>query len=178
LGLKLNGRSGGWENYTVRLVATGQSTFAAGTGILSSSFQCDPSASSLSEWSTFAALFDEVKCVGFEVWLAPIDDSSTLTQSYGFNVGSFTRTVSAPASAAAVAVAPDSVLLNPQNTSALAYCHRMKYPKDILYAPTSSPTPGPYAGCPGSIQVYGVGTPSAGALNYVIVGRYALRGRL
>jgi hypothetical protein len=176
---KNNGRKNGWQNYTVRLASTGVLSSSV-TGVVAQSFECDPSASSLPEWSTFAGLFDEVKCVGFEVRLCPYFDinsvGSVITRLY---VGSFTRTVATPSSSTLVAVAPDSEQLNPLMTSTLGHRHVMKYPTDILYAATSTPTAGPYAGCPGSIQVYSDANSNSIALwAYMVVGHYALRGRL
>jgi len=170
LGGRNNGRSGGWQNYTVRLVAFSGLSFTA--GVAAAAYVCDPSSSSMSEWSTFAALFDEVKCVGFDLSIQAI----TPVGVSGVAIGSFTRTTSSPPSASAVFVAPDAVMANPNATEKLAYRHVMKYPRDILYAATSSPTPGPYAGCPGSIQVYSTGT--SGSFDVLLVGHYALRGRL
>jgi hypothetical protein len=172
-----NGRSGGWENYTVRLVATGTLSSSAG-GVIAQSFLLDPTNLPLSEWSTFAGLFDEVRCTAFEVWFAPyLDSAATLTAP--LYVGSFTRTTATPGSAASVAVAPDAVLATTSNQSKLGYRHAMVVPRDILYAATSSPAPGPYAGCPGSIQVYSSGNVvSTPLFQYMVVGRYALRGRL
>lgn len=173
-----NGRSGGWENYTVRLVGTGY--LASGTsGVIAQSFVCDPSVSSLSEWSNFASLFDEVRCLGFKVQLATVSDPATVLVGTPLQIGSFTRTTATPPTRAAVAVAPDSAMVPFPNTTSTCYTHVMKYPKDILWAATSSPTGGPWAGCPGSIQVYSdSNTASQSLFAYTIVGKYALRGRL
>jgi hypothetical protein len=178
LGLRRGRTSGGWENYSVRLVKTGTISSAAGTGVVAVSFLLDPTSLPLYEWSTFAGLFDEVKCTHFEVWISPVDIVGTSLTQEALSVGSFTRTTSTPVSQDAVAVAPDSVLISPLNTSALGYCHKMNVPKDILFAATASPAPGPYAGCPGSVQVYGVTAPGITAFNFMVVGRYHLRGRL
>jgi hypothetical protein len=172
-----NGHGSGWANYTVRLPAAVVVASTSG-GVIAASFLADPSNIPLYEWSTFAALFDEVKCVGFEVWLSPNSDTANLINA-GLAVGSFTRSVSVPASYTAVLVAPDSVLASPSNTTKLAYRHKMKYPRDILFAPTASPAPGPYAGCPGSIQIYSTGNQAnVSALTVFVVGTYRLRGRL
>jgi len=177
-GGKVGKSSGGWENYSVRLVATGFLSSSAG-GVTAFAFLCDPTSLPLSEWSTFASLFDEVKIKTFLVRLATVQSTAMVAQSSPLHVGSFTRTTATPSSALSVDVAPDSVLMTSTQTSQLAYTHKMKVPRDLLFAATSSPAPGPYAGCPGSIQVFGNGMPSTASTHeYVVVGRYHLRGRL
>lgn len=176
LGGTFNGRSGGWANYTVRLVGEVALASTAG-GVIAASYLCDPSSLPLSEWSTFAALFDEVRCKGFSVAFAPSLTPNQLVAASA--VGSFTRTTSTPSSYAAVLVAPDSVLMPPSNTTQMAYRHVMKYPRDILFASTATPAPGAYAGCPGSIQIYSNGQQvSVSVITVFIAGTYSLRGRL
>lgn len=178
-GMRNNGRSGGgWENYSVRLVASGNLTSTAG-GVVAQSFLCDPTSLPLSEWSTFASLFDEVKITGFCVALAPYQSTGNSANFGPLNVGSFTRTTATPASAVAVLVAPDSVLTSSVSQAQLSYKHKMDVPRDILFAATSSPAPGPYAGCPGSIQCYGSGFGVSIATHvYAVIAHYHLRGRL
>jgi hypothetical protein len=169
------GSASGWEDYSLRLTYTAAPT--ASSNIAAVAWLCDPSNLPLTEWSTFAALFDEVKVTGFEVHLAVNNGAGSSANITYCGMGAFTRTTSTPASLQAVLVSPNSCLVAPNAVRPAVL--KMKVPRDLLFASTASPGGIPSAGCPGSIQLY---ADTKGASDVVglalIVARYHLRGRL
>jgi len=168
--------SAGWSDYMLRVTAPVIARAGVG-GDIAASFLCDPSFLPLSEWSTFAGLFDEVKVVRFSVALTPQDNLATVANyQIPLYIGSFVNTTSVPTSAPEVANASDSALVCANLVK--PYVHKMKVPPDLLFASTGSPGGLPSAGCPGAIRIFGAGG-AASVSSYLglIVAHYHLRGR-
>lgn len=176
LSLRSNQASGhGWEDYSLRITTAG-AVSTTGAGVNASAFVCDPSVFPLTDWTAFAALFDEVKLTGFEVIVAPYGSNHTSASITSIALGSFLSRTSVPANIVDVLTAPDGCLVSPL----MSVPHRqvMRVP-ELLFAPTSSPGGSTSMGCPGSISLYLTATAvSTGVLTYAVVGRYHLRGRL
>jgi hypothetical protein len=142
----------GWVTCKVTLSNHSSLTSTAG-GIIAAALAASPAITSFTSWSTFNTLFDELKCVGLRVQFVPVAGAST---GAIFAVGSLISTSGAsPSSVADVLSCPDANLVAVGSTAPLGHIHKMRYPKDLLYATIAAPQPGPFAGCPGSIRIYG-----------------------
>jgi hypothetical protein len=163
----------GWEDYSLRIVTAGAVTTSAG-GVVANAYSADPSNLSLVEWSSFAALFDEVKLQSFELSVCSYSGQSAPAIT-SIAMGSFLNKGSVPSTILSVLLAPDGKLISP-NMVAPTGCH-LKAPP-LGYAPTTSPAGTTAYGCPGYIHLYATGVASTAILTYVVVGRYHLRGRM
>jgi hypothetical protein len=173
-GSKSKGASGhGWEDYSLRIILAGAVTTSGG-GIVANVYSADPSNLSLSEWSSFASLFDEVKLQSFEMSVCPYSGQSAPAIT-SIAIGSFLNKGSVPGSILNVLVAPDGKLLAP-NMVVPSGVH-MKAPS-LGFAPTTAPAGTTAYGCPGYIHLYATGVASTAIMTYVVVGRYHLRGRM
>lgn len=174
--LKSNER--GSQSYRLRIVTAGAVTPTA--GVAASSFLVDPSNIPLSQWSSFAALFDEVRVRAFTVTITPYSNGST---SSGTNsrvtscaMGSFYSKTSLPSNIISVLDADDATLVSPLMVK--PHTHHMRVPKVLGFAPTSSPGGDTYRGCPGSVQLYATGDGTNSMFTYFVCGIYQLRGRV
>ncbi len=164
------------QTYHLRIVTAGAVTPTA--GVASSSFLCDPSNIPLSQWSTFAALFDEVRLNSFSVTIAPYQDyrsSFTGPLISSIAMGSFYSKTTTPGNIVNVLMAGDGELVSPLMVK--PHKHTMKVPK-LGFAPTSAPGGDTFRGCPGSVQLYATGVGSQSMLTYFVCGVYELRGRV
>ncbi len=171
-------RSGGaTSEYILRIVTAGAVTPTA--GVAASSFLVDPSNIPLSEWTTWAALFDEVKVASFSVTIAPYSNgttsSGTNSRLTSIAMGSFYSKTSIPSNIVNVLMSDDAELVSP--LMVVPHTHRYRVPK-LGFAPTSSPGGTSFYGCPGSVQLYATGDGTNSMLTYFVCGHYHLRGRL
>jgi hypothetical protein len=166
----------GWVYVTVTLQSFAEVVSTAG-GVIALAAAASPSITSFSAWSTFSGLFDEVKCVGLRVQVVPESGAGT---GAVIAMGSLLAGITTPGSISDVMDAPDAKLVSTACTTANGYIHVMKYPKTgISWATTSSPSPGPYAGCPGSIRIYGQNfNPTVKAIAMDVRATFTLRGRV
>jgi len=167
-------RTHGWEDYSLRIVTAGAIT-TNGSGIVQQVFAADPTVLSISEWSTFASVFDEVKLEKFSLHLAPRAEGSTSSSLTSIAVGSFLNKGSTPSTILSVLVSPDGHLVSPYmvkpDTTTLN-------PGFLGFAPTTTPAGTTAYGCPGYIHLYCTGQASTSILTYFIEARYPLRGRM
>lgn len=165
-------------SYRLRIVTAGAVTPTA--GVASSSFLVDPSVIPLSEWTTWATLFDEVRVRGFSVTVAPYSNgttsSGTNSRLTSLAMGSFYSKTSTPSNIVQVLMADDATLVSPLMVK--PHRHRMRVPRLLGFAPTSSPAGTTFYGCPGSVQLYATGDGTNSMLTYFVCGIYELRGRL
>jgi len=127
---------------------------SSGAGNLNTFLPFDPSGSgfSFSEWSTLASLFSEYRLKSFHVQFVGAFNTGIgqLPLAIASNIG----VASAPGSTAVVIQNADAVFWSAQHdTSRLGYTHHVRI-TDLGWAATASPTSTPYAGAPGSIQIY------------------------
>jgi len=170
-----NSRKGIDQTYHLRMSNITSITTSAG-GVWAAAVITNPS-SSFSEWSLFAPLFDEVK---LELFSVAVFCSQQITSSASGTMvmGAFLNNTTTPASANAVLMSGSSRPVSVCNYTSIPSKIVLK-PGVLNWASTSSPSPGPYAGCPGSIQVYGTSLPVSLSIgSMTLVGRYILRGRL
>lgn len=165
------------QSYRLRIVTAGAVTPTAGAA--TSSFLVDPSVIPLSEWTTFASLFDEVRVRAFSVTIAPYSNGSTSagtsSRLTSIAMGSFFSKTSIPSNIVSVLMADDGELVSPLMVK--PHRHRMRIPT-LGFAPTSSPAGSTFYGCPGSVQLYATGDGTNSMLTYFVCGIYELRGRV
>jgi hypothetical protein len=167
----------GWEDYSLRIVIAGAIT-TDGSGIVAQAFSADPSVLSFSEWSSFAALFDEVKLESYHMRVSPYQGvtNGTAPCLTSIAMGSFLNKGSTPSSILSVLVARDGKLISPLMTTPQGI--KLTAPK-LGFAPTTTPAGTSAYGCPGYIHLYCTsGQLSKPILTYYIVARYHLRGRM
>jgi hypothetical protein len=144
-------------NTVYRFRLGGYATLSTSTGVINTFFACDPSASGVNfgEWSTLSALFSEFRMVSFQVSFTtflPIGFSASQLGAVGIaaNLGTATN----PGSYAALADNADCKLWQAlKDVSKTGYTHTL-YGKGLNWSQVTTPTVEPYAGAPGSIQVY------------------------
>ncbi len=155
-------RGHGWTNWIVRLSNVTIHT-ASGGGNITYAAAASPAIVSYSGYPSISPLFDEVKCVALELQVVPkatyapptSGSNTTSTVVPVLACGSLISSSASPASLADVCSAQDARLVNWLTTESLGHIHHSKYPKDLAFAAVGTPAPGPYAGCPGSIRLYG-----------------------
>jgi len=171
-GLKMKSRTKVDQTYTLRLGAQSPITTTAG-GVIAAAVLANPNGTFI-EWSSFSPLFDEVKLVSLRVEIFMLCGTTQATASFGC----FLSNTTTPSSEQAVLASGNSKKLGCNNNTSIP-CKIKLVPGTLNWATTSSPAPGPYAGCPGSIQVYGSGfTPSTTITQMGVFGQYLLRGRV
>lgn len=160
----------GWMDYHLTIVTVGTVSILSGTSI-TNVYVSDPSAIPLSQWTTWGALFDEVKLDSLSVALAPYGDTSKVL---ALAVGNFPSSISTPSTITSVVVGAHGKLLSPLMTR--PHVQHMSI-SDLVFASTAAPSATAGAGCPGSIKLYLTGTTTGGMLTFMVTGRYHLRGR-
>ncbi len=168
--------SKGMQSYYLRIVTAGAVTPTA--GVAASSFFVDPSNIPISEWSTIAGLFEEVRVKSFSVTVAPYlapGLSMTGPMISSLAMSSCYSKTSIPSNIVSVLTQDDGELISPLMVK--AHTHRMRVPQ-LGFAPTSAPSGTTFYGCPGSIQLYATGTGTQSLLTYFVCGVYELRGRV
>jgi hypothetical protein len=172
-------------NQVYRFRLGGHATIGYSSGVLDDFLPCDPSASGLGfpEWPTLSALFSEFKLVELQVQFLRQRQSSN-DYATQFNnpiiIAGNLGTAAAPGSYANLADNADAVMWQAaSSTSDRGYTHVLKG-TNLNWSVVSTPTTDPFAGAPGSIQMYG--TASSGVPNDVIhclvVGIYDFRSRV
>jgi hypothetical protein len=170
-----------WTTYNVTL--KGFSTLTvSGAGVLAVAIPADPSSAgyNFAEYTDLSAIFTEVRILALSIQLAPIIDNATaLTAGTPVLVGFNPNVSSAPASEGAVASLIDSTYWTAgADRSTRGSIFHVNYDSRLDFSLTSSVTVTPYAGCPGSYQLYGSGYPNSSVLGKALVlGLYQFRGR-
>jgi len=153
-----------------------------GSGVVAGTLVCDPSVTLtapfssqaiFSEWSAFANLFTQVKCVQFNVTIYPgttdeVKGDLAAVLAFASNISA----TATPSSYSSVADNGDSqtypLLLD---TSARGRYIALRHRRNLGFTNTAQPVPTSnlYAGCPGGIGFYGSGFPvstGVGSLHY------------
>jgi len=117
-----------------------------------------------------------------EFWNTNLLSSSLSTSTLGNGLaisGVLSSVASAPTTWNQVVDNADSVVYPFINDhSGRVFRHSLKG-TDLNWAVVTTPNPGSYAGCPGSIQYYGNGLPTAEPLLlYTMIGVYSFRSRI
>jgi len=178
----LDVKSSGKAGTVIRVrVLDGNYRAATAGGVFAAVFKADPS--SATEWSSFALLFDEVKTNSMRFTYAMVNPNTLIAAVVPnwpmMAVGWFYNNTSSP-------TGEDQVLTSTRSHSVQTYRTNqfvMKIPESVfkgnLWASTSSPAPGPYAGCPGSIQCYASGFVASQTFGWITVEKImTLRGRI
>lgn len=177
--------------YEFRLVsnAAQPANLASSVGGVIAGFQsADPSGGgtwTASEWAALTSLFSEVQMSKFTVEFWPVRLASTLlagsaASGNGLVISGVLSTVTvAPAAWNAVNDNADAKIYSFANdTTHQPFSHTI-VGTDLSWAIVTTPNPGSFAGCPGSIQYFGNGfIPSTALLLYQPVGYYKFRSRI
>jgi len=182
-----------WSNLrTTRVVMRGiANAGSSGGGVIASYIPFDPSATlpatfgggaMFNEWSSFAALFGEVRLIKFEVQMCRVYADETKGDIWGplfYASSPFNTTV--PANATGVADNGDaqmwSILADQTGMNRYISVRR----KQLAWALTGTPAPGGgvQAGCDGSFIFYQNSLPpSSQIFNCLITGEYEFRSRV
>ncbi len=172
-------------NKVYRFRLGGHTTVGYTSGTLDDFFPCDPSASGLGfpEWTTLAALFSEFKLVSLTVQLVRQRQSNT-DYTNQFNnpimIAGNLGTAAAPGSYSALADNADSFMWScAQSTSDKGIYHTL-HGTGLNYSQVTTPTTEPYAGAPGSIQLFGTATSGVpnDVIHALVIGIYDFRSRV
>jgi len=148
------------------------------SGVISSFIPFDPSSSgfNFSEWSTLSSLFSEYRLKSFHVQFVGAIQASV--GQLPLAIASNLSVSVAPSSTGTVIANADAKLwFAARDTSPTGYMHSVS-PTDILWAATATPTSVPYAGAPGSIQIYGDNQTATSNVGRCLVrGIYEFRSR-
>jgi hypothetical protein len=175
----------------LRNILTGASN---GSGVLGSYVQCDPSATATAafgsgtvfpEWTSWAALFAEVKCLQFEVQVCKTYIDETKGDDLNAMVIASTTSPIAPSitSYQNVAELGDAQLWSwATDQSGMNRFHALRL-RQTAWASSSNPNPGSSsgiaAGCPGSILFFANGCPTSTQICFLkVTGTYLLRTRI
>lgn len=170
--------------YTFRL--GGHSTISQTSGVVNTFIACDPSATGVNfpEWATLSSLFSEFRLKLFQVQfvIAPFNTTAlgTAVSVPPIMICGNLGTAVAPGSYAAIADNADAKLwAAAKDTSKNGYTHRLSG-THLNFSQVTTPTTEPYAGAPGSIQVYGSfgSTSQADVIHVLISGVYEFRSRV
>ncbi len=168
--------------YEFRLA--GHATVNSVSGVVDTFIATDPSSSgwNCSEWSTLSSLFSEFRVKHFQVQLCRSNwdkDSTVNPTQPTYLVCANLGTAVAPGSYAAVADNADSKLWAAWDCSPHGYTHKMDC-RGIGWSQVTTPTTEPFAGAPGSIQIYGSfgNSNTTGILHLLISGVYEFRSRV
>jgi hypothetical protein len=152
---------------------------SSGTGTLGISIPFDPSTSgySFAEWSNYAALYGEIKFVAMEIQITPLLPAVSGTPLF---VGYRFDTNVAPTAIAQVSQLASCRAYNiMRDTTSGSFRMIARARGPLNWSPTSVVVTNAYAGCPGSIQMFGSNYPVASNIALVRVrGIYAFRGRI
>jgi len=178
--------------YRFRLTYTSGSFMSTnGAGVIAGYDNADPSGGTGSTWtaseySSLAALFSQIRVIGYQVWFTPVNPNSTVINSNSNGVqGIFIASV-----LSSLAGAPSTAGQVLDNADCKEWCcfttaqphpyvHNVRYTGNINWASINTPNPGSYAGCPGAIQWYGGGFQNAEAVFRIShVGIYEFRSRI
>lgn len=169
---------------TYRFRLGGHATIDTVSGVINTFVAADPSSNgwNSNEWSTLSALFSEFRLVELRVqivrsnWFASGTATAPMpTLAVCSNLG----TAVAPGSYTAVADNADAILFAPNDTTAYGHTHKMKG-TGLGWSQVTTPTTEPFAGAPGSIQIYGAFASSStvGFAHLLVSGIYEFRIRV
>jgi len=168
--------------YEFRIVSAGISLTASAGGVLASYQTADPSGGgtwTATEWASLVTLFSEVKMKRFTCHFVRALNTG-IAAGQGIAVSGVLSTVAAaPTTYSQVYDNADANVYNLLNDTSLhGYKHTIKG-TDLTWAIVTTPNPGSYAGCPGSIQWYGNGITINSTVGQVhISGHYLFRSRI
>jgi hypothetical protein len=170
-----------WSTYNISLKGFSTLT-ASGAGVLALAIPADPSGSgyNFAEYSDLSAIFSEVRILSLSIQLVTIQDNAVaVTASTPMLVGFNSILSSAPATEGAVASLAESTYWQAgSDKSTKGSIFHVKYDPRLDFSITSAVTTTPYAGCPGSFQLYASGFPNGSVVGKVLVlGMYQFRGR-
>jgi len=158
----------------------GYSTITStGGSVINLAIPMDPSSAgyNFTEWANLSALFDEVRLKSFHVQFVPYLNTTVALVNAPLAVGTNLVVSTAPGTIGAVINLTDAYFLNPAMRSPKGHRHNF-HATDLAWSATSSVTVTPYAGCPGSIQLFCTGY-AAGTNAYQarVTGIYQFRAR-
>lgn len=137
-------------------------------GVTNAFIAADPSASGWNspEWSTLSALFSEFRLVQLGIKICRTNPASITTTIPNLAICSNLGTATNPGSYAAVADNADACFFSYSDTSKASdhksgQIHVMNA-TDLNWSQVTTPTVEPFAGAPGSIQLYGDNTLASG----------------
>lgn len=170
-----------WSTYKVSLKGFSTLT-ASGAGVLAVAIPADPSAAgyNYAEYSDLSAIFAEVRILSLAIQLVTVLDNAAAVIAQGPCLVGFNSTLSsAPGSEGAVASLADSTYWQAgADRSTKGSIFHVNYDPRLDFSITSTVTVTPFAGCPGSFQIYGSGFPNASVVGRVLVlGLFEFRGR-
>lgn len=168
------------ENKLQTHMLQGESSLSSnGSGICGISIPFDPSTAgySFAEWSSFTALYSEIKFVAMEIQIVPVLPNTSGSPLF---VGYRYDTNAAPTAIAQVTQLASCRAYNiMRDTSSSSFRMLARKRGPLNWSPTSTVVVNTYAGCPGSFQIWGFGYPNSVNLALVRVrGIYAFRGRV
>jgi len=158
----------------------GFSTITTSSGTIAVSISFDPSSTgyNFSEWTNLAALFDEVKLHSFSVQVCSYFNQTASQLGTPILIGTNLVSSSSPGTEGAVATLTDALYHSPNMTNASGFTHTFMNKGIIGWSTTSSLTVTPYAGCPGSFQLFSSGgTTTFTEFKVLVRGVYAFRAR-
>jgi len=168
-------------NTVYRFKLQGFSTIVATAGsIVNVAIPFDPSSNgfNFSEWSALSGLFDEVRLYSFGVQACTYANTTVSLVNAPLLIGTNLTVSTAPGTEGPVATLTDAKYHPTAITNAMGWAHTFVNKGEIGWSLTSSVTVTPYAGCPGSFQLYSAAQTAASNVAKVLVwGIYDLRAR-
>jgi len=158
----------------------GYSTIVSTAGsIINVAIPMDPSSAgyNFTEWANLSALFDEVRLSSFHVQIVPYFNSTVALVNAPLAIGTNLVVSTAPGTIGAVINLADAYFLNAAMRSNKGHTHHFRA-TDLAWSAVSSVTVTPYAGCPGSIQMFCTGYSAVvNAYQARVCGVYQFRAR-
>jgi len=169
-----------WQTYNITLKGFSTAT-SNGSGVIALSIPCDPSSAgyNFAEYSDLSGIFGEVRILAFEIQVVPLNFLALNAVSTPVIVGFNPFSSAAPANEGAVATLIDSVYWNAlRDTTSRGSKFSVKFDPRLDFSLTSSVTVTPYAGCPGSYQLYASGfNDGVASFKVLVTGLYQFRAR-
>jgi hypothetical protein len=161
------------------------------SGILAGVIPCDLSVTLTSafgsvtmfpEWSSWAALFSQVRCVQLEIRCIPIYvDEVKGDSNNGLLLAGNLQSTTVPSTYQTLSDNADVQSWNPiTDTGGQGRYHAISHSKLLGFTASSTPVPSAnnYMGCPGGIAFYGSGyTAGINVTNIIVTGHYELMNR-
>jgi hypothetical protein len=123
-------------------------------------------------------LFSEVKLSSFSIQVCSFYNNTAAYLATPLVVGTNLVSSAAPGTEAAVVQLTDAMYHSPILTNSSGWTHTFHNKGIIGWGSTSSVTTTPYAGCPGSFQMYySSASTTANQFKVLVRGVYAFRGR-
>lgn len=167
--------------YDFRLISAGVAASSSGAGLLNGFQGADPSGGgtwTATEWASLITLFSEVKMKSFSITFNRTFDTTIQLGNVLMVSGALSTIAAAPTTYSQVFDNADAKMYQVQaDTSKTGYTHTIRG-TDLSWAIVTTPNPGGYAGCPGSIQYIGTFTASKAVLLLSMHGVYAFRSRI